>query len=111
MHELSLCRSIAAIAHRAAAGRQVKVIELDVGALRQVVPHALEHCWRLVSAATDLAGAQLAVNQIPARLACRECGETTDLDDLPAMVCGPCGSTNVQVTSGDEFLVRSLEVV
>ncbi|MEO1063335.1 MAG: hydrogenase maturation nickel metallochaperone HypA [Actinomycetota bacterium] len=109
MHELSICTSIAAIAGEHAAGRAVEEVHLDIGHLRQVVPETLEYSWALVVEDSPLAGSTLVVNHIPAALECRSCAATTTID-VPVFRCGTCGSTDVTVTSGDELLVRSLEL-
>ncbi|MCL2653853.1 MAG: hydrogenase maturation nickel metallochaperone HypA [Propionibacteriaceae bacterium] len=110
MHELSLCRSIETIVLRAAGGRRVGIIEIDVGDLRQVVPSTLEYCWGLVVAETALAGSRLEVNHIPAVLECEDCEHKTTLDDLPIMKCESCGSQNVRVVSGEEFMVAAIQL-
>jgi hydrogenase nickel incorporation protein HypA/HybF len=116
MHELSLCRSIYTIAARAAAGRAVVRITLDVGALRQVVVPTLEYCWTLVRQETALEGAELAVNQIPALVRCQSCAREWTPVNQPAggtptgFVCPACGPGPVSVLSGEEFLVRSIDV-
>ncbi|MBU4206190.1 MAG: hydrogenase maturation nickel metallochaperone HypA, partial [Actinobacteria bacterium] len=48
MHEVSLCRSLAAAVTRAAGVRRVEAIHVDVGQLRQVVPEAMAHAWTFV---------------------------------------------------------------
>jgi len=110
MHELSLCRSIETIVLRAAEGRRVGVVEVDVGDLRQVVPSTLEYCWGLVVAGTALAGSRLDVTHIPAVLECENCGHKTTLDDLPIMKCESCGNTDVRVISGEEFMVAAIQL-
>lgn len=109
MHELSICRSIAGIVDRHAAGRGVRTIHLRVGTLRQIVPDTLVYCWSLVSTDTALAGSRLAVESVPARLSCRGCGEITDLAD-PVFVCAHCGSSDVAVAGGEEFLITALDL-
>ncbi|UQE76465.1 hydrogenase maturation nickel metallochaperone HypA [Gordonia sp. PP30] len=110
MHELSLCRSISVIAERAAAGREVTTIHLDVGELRQVVPETLTYCWTIVREDTALADSVLCVNQIPAVIACDDCQAQTRMRGIPILVCGSCGSGHVAVVTGEEFLLRSLDV-
>ncbi|MDR3070528.1 MAG: hydrogenase maturation nickel metallochaperone HypA [Propionibacteriaceae bacterium] len=110
MHELSLCRSIYSIAARKSAGKTVAKIGLDVGELRQVVPQTLVYCWSIVVEGTALAGCELEVTRIPAAVDCRSCGGTTRLRDIPALRCGKCSSIDVEVVSGEEFMVRYLEV-
>lgn len=110
MHELSLCRSIYGIAERAAGARRVSAIYLDVGQLRQVIPQTLEYCWGVVCDETPLAGSELIINHVPAVIECELCGVQTRLQGIPMMVCSACQSGKVRVLSGEEFLLRSLDV-
>jgi hydrogenase nickel incorporation protein HypA/HybF len=109
VHELSLSRAIGQIVVRAAAGRRVTRVEVDCGALRQVVPETLTRCWGLTVEGTPLAGAALVVNPIPAVVSCAVCRAETQLD-WPVLRCGECASTDVTLLSGEEFLVRSIDV-
>ena len=110
MHELSICSSIADIATRHAAGRTVTVINVRIGQLRQIVPDTLVYCWGLVSADTTLDGSQISVESVPARIQCRSCGRVTDVGELPVFACGGCGGVDVEIASGEEFLVTSMEL-
>lgn len=110
MHELSLCHSIYGIAERAAEGRTIERVRLDIGELRQVVPETLEYCWGIVTEQTPLAGSSLLVTRIPAVVACEDCGAHTRMRGVPTMRCGECEGIRVRVLSGEEFLLRSLDV-
>jgi hydrogenase nickel incorporation protein HypA/HybF len=110
MHELSLCGSIYEIADRAAAGRPVAVIHLQVGRLRQVVPETLSYCWNLVSDQTELAGSVLDVDSVPASLRCLDCDAASALNDELLLCCRQCGGFHVSVTTGEEFMLTSLEL-
>ncbi len=109
MHELSICTSLAAIVTDHADGRAVRRVHLDVGHLRQVVPETLSYSWDIVATEPPLAGSQLVVNHIPAVLHCRDCGADTTID-APVFRCASCGSVETDVISGQELLVRSLEL-
>ncbi len=110
MHELSLCGAIYEIADRAAAGRQVSVIHLQVGRLRQVVPDTLTYCWAMVCEDTPLAGSRLDVDYRPVTLLCEICGRESRVAKELLLVCHACGTTQVTVTSGEELLLTSLDV-
>ena len=110
MHELSLCRSISSIVERAAQGRKVCVVELDVGALRQVVPETLAFCWGFVSQGTLWESSRLEIHHIPGIVLCRDCGQQTQLMGLAILQCTSCVSRSVDIISGEEFMVRSLEL-
>jgi hydrogenase nickel incorporation protein HypA/HybF len=109
MHELSIAEAVVDIAVRHARGRPVAAVELRVGHLRQVVPSALEFAFGLVAEGTPLAGAELRMEEVPAAGHCRSCGAETALPELP-LCCRSCGSGDVEVTSGEELLVDSLEL-
>ena len=109
MHELSICRSISQLVTRHAAGREVRVVRLRIGKLRQIVPDTLVYCWSLVSENTALAGSELAVESIPAALRCTGCDHTQVLTEA-VFACASCGGRNVEIVAGEEFLITSLEL-
>jgi hydrogenase nickel incorporation protein HypA/HybF len=110
MHELSICRSIADIVTRHAGAGRVATIHLQIGQLRQVVPGTLTYCWSLVSADTPLAGSALAVDSIPGRLSCQACGTVSEMGRDPVFTCRSCGSADVRVVAGEEFMITSLDL-
>jgi len=109
VHELSICRSIGTIVGHHAAGREVHVVRLRIGKLRQIVPDTLEYCWSLVSEETALAGSRLEIESIPAAIRCLQCEKTEELTE-PRFICGACGCTKVEIVTGDEFLITSLDI-
>ncbi len=108
MHEFSIAQSIVSIVNRHAAGRQVRKVELRVGHLRQVVPSALEFAFALLTRGTELDGAALCIEEVPARGRCRACGAETEMHDFP-LRCGGCGGLDMELIAGEELLVDALE--
>lgn len=108
MHELALCQAIADTAQARAGGRRVVRVDVRIGHLRQVVPDALQFSWQLLTDGSELEGAELAVDHVPAVIECRPCGTSTTLD-APVLLCGHCSSADVAIVSGEELLVVSLE--
>jgi hydrogenase nickel incorporation protein HypA/HybF len=109
MHELSLSSAILETVERHAAGRRVSVVSLRVGRLRQVVPDTLAFYFGIVSEGTVCDGARLELEDVPARLACTACGHAWDVE-LAHFRCPVCASGAVEVSSGQEFEVESIEV-
>jgi hydrogenase nickel incorporation protein HypA/HybF len=109
MHELSLSGAIVNTVVKHADGRPVSVVSLRVGHLRQVVPDTLDFYFGFVAEGTVCEGARLEQEIVPARLECRDCGHGWELD-LPVFRCPPCGTGNVEIISGNEFEVESIEV-
>jgi hydrogenase nickel incorporation protein HypA/HybF len=109
VHELSLSGAIVNTVVKHAAGRRVTSVQMRVGALRQVVPETLEFYFELVARGTVCEGARLEQELVPARLACRGCERDWEIE-LPLFRCPSCGGAAVEVVSGEEFEVESIEV-
>ncbi|MBW0116770.1 hydrogenase maturation nickel metallochaperone HypA [Pseudonocardia abyssalis] len=109
MHELSICRSIVDIVDRHAAGREVRIVHLQVGALRQIVPDTLVYCWALMNADTPLASSELRVESIPGAIRCRPCDRRQSLAES-VLICGNCGGQDVEIVAGEEFLITTLDL-
>ena len=109
MHELSIAQAVVAIASRHAAGRRVHRVELKVGHLRQVVPSALEFAFELITEGTELDGAELSIEQVPARGRCRACLAETTMTVFP-LRCERCGGLDLELIAGEELLVDALEL-
>jgi hydrogenase nickel incorporation protein HypA/HybF len=110
MHELSLSSAIVNTVEKHAAGRPVSAVNMRIGALRQVVPDTLEFYFGFVSKGTLCEGARLEQELIPARLRCASCQREWEIE-LPVFMCPACGPAgSVEVASGDEFEVESIEV-
>lgn len=109
MHELSLSSAIVATVTKHAGGRQVSVVNVRVGQLRQVVADTLEFYFGFVARGTVCEGAKLELEAVPARLRCGPCGHEWGID-IPAFRCPTCQGSDVQVASGNEFEVESIEI-
>lgn len=110
MHEMSLCQAIAGVAKPYADGRHVDVVRVKIGALRQVVPESLSFCWTLVRDYEDMPDAQLELEFVTAEVRCRSCDQHSTITSQWSLLCPQCGSADVEVLRGDEFLVTSLDV-
>ncbi|MGO8723301.1 MAG: hydrogenase maturation nickel metallochaperone HypA [Acidimicrobiales bacterium] len=107
MHELSLCRAIADTVTRYADGQRVQRVDVRIGYFRQVVPDSLMFSWELLTDGTALADCELVVEQVPAVIECRSCRQQTVID-WPVLLCSRCASRDVELLSGDEFLIASI---
>ncbi len=109
MHELSLCNAIATTVTDHCAGKQVNVVRLQVGHFRQVVPDTMHFCWTNTVLGGPLDGARLDIIAVPAVVVCGDCRGATTLDE-PILRCAGCDSINVDLVSGEEFLIESIDV-
>jgi hydrogenase nickel incorporation protein HypA/HybF len=109
MHELSIATAVLNTALKHADDRRVTAVRLRAGAMRQVVPESLVFYFEIVARDTACEGATLELEQIDARLRCRDC-EREWSPQIPAFRCPDCGSASVAVTAGDELEVDYIEV-
>lgn len=112
MHEVSICHSLLrqveglAEAHRA---RRVTSLKLAVGPLSGVEPGLLERAFSLARCGSIAETALLILDTPPIVVRCRMCG-----GESPAtanrLICGHCGDYRVELASGDELILVSVEM-
>ena len=112
MHEYSLARAILTQAQTIAAaqgGAELREVVVSLGPLSGVEPLLLEIAFQQIAAERALAGAHLTIESAPLAVQCRACGATTELADF-TFRCGRCGGSEVQVISGEQLLLRRVEL-
>jgi len=109
MHEFSIASAVVDTAVRHAGGRRVTVVSVRCGRLRQVVPSSLAFAFGVLSRDTLCDGAVLEQEIVPARLHCAGCAREWEID-LPVFRCPTCGTGAVDVVSGEELEVDTIEV-
>jgi hydrogenase nickel incorporation protein HypA/HybF len=109
MHELALSSAIVNTAVKHADGRQVTAVNLRVGRLRQVIPETLDFYFEFVARDTLCDGARLEQEVVDARLRCKPCAREWEIE-IPAFRCPTCGGSEVEIATGNEFEVESIEV-
>jgi hydrogenase nickel incorporation protein HypA/HybF len=110
VHELSLCSSIHDIVDKAAGGRSVETVHLEIGQFRQVVPHTLSYCWGIVTATSRLAGSRLSIDHVGITLRCATCEAETTPQGALSLICSSCGGGDVSMLTGEEFMITSLDL-
>jgi hydrogenase nickel incorporation protein HypA/HybF len=109
VHELSLSGAVLETVLKHADGRPVSLVSLRVGRLRQVVPDTLEFYFGFVARGTVCEHARLELEIVAASLRCRPCEHLWDIE-IPAFRCPICAGADVEIASGNEFEVESIEV-
>ena len=113
MHEAGIIESMLAIAGRQArenGAAKINTIRLRVGALRGVVPEALQHAFMVMRRETSaVQEARLEVEQVPAVFWCTACMREFETDAMFAE-CPDCGVSSAEIRRGMELEIVSLEV-
>ena len=86
---------------------RVRVVEIDVGELKAVVPGIMKDSFEVLTAGTVAEGSELAINVIPAQARCRICG-LAFRPTLQDFLCPDCGKADVLITGGNEIIIRSI---
>jgi len=112
MHELSIAQALVEQAvdvalREGAAG--IAAITVTVGDLSGVNPEALELAFPVAAENTPAAESRLIIETVPARARCRECGQESS-PGFPFPVCEHCGSLDLEISAGQELLLRALEL-
>lgn len=112
MHEMGITQSLLNIAldhaQRASAVR-INGLTIVVGELSSIVDDSVQFYWDFVSQGTIAEKATLTFKRIPATARCAGCGHTAPLD-REAYACPACGSGSLEITSGEEFYLESIDV-
>ena len=112
MHELPVTESLLEIATRhatqAGAGRIV-ALNIVIGQLASIIDESVQFYWSIIAANTTAEGAVLNFRRIPARFHCLECDHNYQ-PGLEIEPCPECGSSKVEILSGQEFFLESIEV-
>jgi hydrogenase nickel incorporation protein HypA/HybF len=112
MHELSITQSLLEIvlqqAEQAHAGKVIK-INLTIGAMTGVVSDSVQFYLDILTKGTIAEGATVAFTIVPSRAKCRNCQQVFSLPEFD-WTCPHCQGKIVDVISGNELFVDSIEV-
>ena len=111
MHEMAIAQSLLDIILQEGQKHgleRVAKIRLQVGALAAVVPESLTFCFELLSRDSIASGALLEVETVPVVARCGRCQELFEVEDH-IFVCPQCGDPTLDLVSGRELSVMSIE--
>jgi hydrogenase nickel incorporation protein HypA/HybF len=109
MHELALATAIRDTVLRHAEGQRVTTVRMRVGTMRQVVPNSLDFYFGVVARGTLCDGSQLELQVTPSVLRCEACGYSWE-PEAPSFRCPACDGSKVELVSGGELEVESIDV-
>jgi hydrogenase nickel incorporation protein HypA/HybF len=112
MHEMGIASQIVRIALEHLPPDQdlrVRALKLRIGKLTAIVPQSLRFCLEILTRETALAGAEVVIEEVPVRAVCQECGATSEISE-PPFWCSACQGVKLDILSGRELLIDSLEV-
>ena len=113
MHEMGIAMQIIEVAGAAVpadmAGIKIERVNLKIGRLSSVVPESLRFCFEIVAKDTPFHEAELVIEDIPVVIRCNDCRTLSTLNE-PVFECRKCNSSSVDIISGRELDIDSIEV-
>ncbi len=113
MHEMGVAQQMVDIALDAIPveieNPRVEVLNLRIGKLAAVVEHSLRFCMEIIAKDTPLEGARLVIDQVDVKARCKSCGHEWVVEG-PAFRCPACTDGTVELLSGRELEISSLEI-
>ncbi len=113
MHEMGIAMEIVEIATASIPagmqGQRVERVNLKIGKLSAVVPESLRFCFEIVAKDTPLCNAKLNIEEVPVVVRCLDCNSQEIINE-PVFACRKCSSGSVEVISGRELDINSIEI-
>jgi hydrogenase nickel incorporation protein HypA/HybF len=111
MHELSIALSMIEQIEQLAAKNPgvIRSVQVRIGALSGVDADALAFAWEIARAGTPAGEAQLAIERIPLRVRCPQCGQTHS-PAVMSVACPRCITPEQEIVAGRELELTSLEI-
>lgn len=111
MHEYSVTKSLVDLCNQEANNNgftKVFKINVKVGKFTGFSPDAIKFYFDYLRPDTKCSEAEIIFDEVPIRIKCQDCGKENVIDD-PILLCPDCGKGNIELLSGREFYVESIE--
>lgn len=110
MHEMSLAEAlweqVLSTAERYRL-KKIQEVEVEAGALKQIVPELLQTAFTALTEGTIGQGAELTITEIKASAQCRDCHQIFE-PQLNDFLCPGCHRANVDILSGEQFILKTV---
>lgn len=111
MHEFSITRSLVDLCNAEAdKNGLVKIykIHLKVGKFTGFSPDSINFYFEHLKTNTKCQDADIIFEEIPIRIKCSSCGKESVISE-PILICPACSKADIEVVSGREFYIASIE--
>ena len=88
--------------------QSISKVTLSIGRLRQVFPEFLQFAFETASEHTIAKHAKLIIEEVPIKVHCKTCGDEFIIE-RNTYICPKCQGTKLEVLSGKEILIKSIE--
>ncbi|NLL03464.1 MAG: hydrogenase maturation nickel metallochaperone HypA [Clostridiales bacterium] len=110
MHELGVVIEVVKTVENFARENNIKEIQslvLQIGELSSMIPEYVEACYPAAVDGTMLEDTKLEIEVLPGNALCKECNTTFNVLKNEG-VCPNCKAKNLELLSGQEFLIKEI---
>ncbi len=111
MHELKIAEDLSVIvleaARKAKLGKVLKV-NISFGQMIQIVPEIFAFAFRECVRETIAENSEIDIEIKQLKMKCRDCGNDFHVEEN-RFVCDNCGSSDLEILSGKELFIKSIE--
>lgn len=114
MHELSITQNILDICLKEAEKRKagaIKKISLKIGEFTNIAPECIKFYFEQISKESPAKDASLEIETIPLKIKCNICNEKSTPEEHYFFICPKCQGQNLEIISGKELLIESIDIV
>lgn len=111
MHEYSVTKSLVDLCNKEAEGngiRKISKIYLKIGKFTGFSPSSIQFYFDYLKSDTRCSNAKIIFDEIPIRIRCKDCNKEYVIDE-PILICPDCGKPIIEILTGREFYVESVE--
>jgi len=114
MHELSVCQALMTQIEQVAQQHQaieVPQLIVQIGVLSGIEPELLQQAFTIARTASPMTQQSvLVIELLPIRVHCSRC-DRESIATANRLLCGHCGEWQTRLVSGDELLLKSVELI
>jgi hydrogenase nickel incorporation protein HypA/HybF len=111
MHEVSIARDLLERIEGNLGSDRARVVRIaiDVGSAAGIVMESLRFAFEVVARGSRAEGAELSMTTMPARSRCSRCATPFEFEGMIGN-CPSCGCLGGELLSGNEIILRTIEV-
>lgn len=90
--------------------KPVTRVHFKSGKMNAIIPESLSFCFNVLKVEYPfLKNAELVIEEMPLTIRCHDCGELAELEE-PLFICPHCHGFALEIVSGKEMFVESVEI-
>jgi len=111
MHEYGVTKSLVDLCNQEAEKNNLKKIfkiNLKIGKFTGFSADSIKFYFDYLKPDTKCVDAEIMFEEIPIKIKCENCKKENIIDD-PIFLCPDCGSPDIEIITGREFYIESIE--